>query len=109
MENKQLKITAVDKIENKSLKLGSNIDYDDLSLYGIEVVVDLDNGDVTIERNGREIVSVSRNQKTEKIEVKRRIEGEMQVVLNDLLLKLNEILEKMKEPLPKEELDIFFF
>lgn len=92
------------------IKITSSIDFDDLSLYGFNVSVDLDSGDVFIEREGREVVSVTRNPQTKKIEVKKRVNGELKTVLNELSCKIKKYSEKLKEKgFQSDELDEFLY
>lgn len=97
-------------MEDRKIKITSDIDFDDLSLYGINVEVDTVTGEVLITRKGTVLVSVKHDAKTGKYEIKQRCNGCMKTVLNDLLLKIQNYQEKLKEANYKiEELDHFFY
>ncbi len=96
-------------ISEQKFNITSSIDYDDLSIYGIEVSVEDTNGDVSISRNGREILTVKHTEQG--IEIKRRINGKMETVVNDILGKIQKymaFLSKEKIEEVKEEMDTFF-
>lgn len=92
------------------IKITSEIDYDDLSLYGIDVQVDMETGDTYILRGETVLLSITHNPKTKEVEVKKRSNGELKVVLNGLIAKMDKYSEKLKQEGYKiEELDGFFY
>ncbi len=95
---------------NKMNKETSFIDYDDLSLYGINVAIDEQNGDVFIYRNNNLILSVTRNDN--KIEVRQRINGEIKVVIDEIINKINkytEFIDNDKLSEVQDEIDEFLY
>lgn len=92
------------------ITITSEINYDDLSSYGLNVKVDMETGDTYIVRGDIVLVSIIRNTKTGRVEVRKRENGELITILNSLISRINEYKEKLKEENYKiEELDSFFY
>jgi len=97
-------------MEEAKITITSEINYDDLSSYGLNVKVDTESGDTYIMRGETILVSVTHNLKTGKFEVKKRENGELKTILNNLLGKIKKYQEKLQDENYKiEELDKFFY
>lgn len=94
----------------KKIEITTSIDYDDLSLYGINVVVDDKTGDVFIYRNNNLILSVVHNNK--QIEVRQRIHGEMKLIVDEIMTKIKkytDFLDSNKLAEVQSDIDEFFY
>lgn len=97
-------------MEESKIMITSEINYDDLSTYGLNVKVDTETGDTYIMRGEIVLVSVTHNSKTGKFEVKKRENGELKTVLNNLIAKIDKYKQKLSQEGYKiEELDEFFY
>lgn len=97
-------------MSDNPIKVTSYIDYDDLSTYGISVIIDDENGNTFIKRGDKVLVSIIHDYKNKTFEVKKLVNGELKTVLNSLIIRIRKYKEKLKEENFKiEELEKFLY